>query len=275
MGKMVARIEAEDAEALLSDGRRRRTIRSREAVLDSLISCFEEGVLKPSAAEVAQRAGISERTVFRHFADSENLYLAASARQRPLYEASFALARRDGSYAERAEFLADARAKLYEEVAPLRRVALLHAPFEPIVARQLEAAANAARRQIEVLFAPELGGLGSAARSELTAALDAVSSFAFWEELRSTQGTAVAKARRIVAGSLTALLAGRVSELRPATPKGRDEDIRPTKAALRTASTAKPESRRGGKAVGAKLPAPKSKAAAKQSKPARARASSR
>ncbi|MGH9111849.1 MAG: TetR/AcrR family transcriptional regulator, partial [Acidimicrobiales bacterium] len=64
-----------------ADGRRQRTERSRAAVIDALLSLYDDGAVWPAAAEVAKRAGVSTRSVFRHFADLDGLAEAAIERQ--------------------------------------------------------------------------------------------------------------------------------------------------------------------------------------------------
>src|ERR1700689_2883238 len=49
------------------DGRRLRRDRNREAVVDALLDLYSEGNLRPSTAEIAERAGISPRSLFRYF----------------------------------------------------------------------------------------------------------------------------------------------------------------------------------------------------------------
>ena len=42
---------------------------------------LEEGYLRPTSAEVAERAGVSLRSVFQHFEDMESLYAAVADAQ--------------------------------------------------------------------------------------------------------------------------------------------------------------------------------------------------
>ena len=51
------------------DGRTVRAERTRQALVDSLLNLLDEGQLTPTAAEIAARAGVSERSVFQHFPD--------------------------------------------------------------------------------------------------------------------------------------------------------------------------------------------------------------
>ena len=63
------------------DGRRLRREQNREAVLDALVGLFTEGFYQPSANEIAERAGISPRSLFRYFDDVDDLNRAAIERQ--------------------------------------------------------------------------------------------------------------------------------------------------------------------------------------------------
>lgn len=55
------------------DGRLQRSVRSRQKILDAIVNLVEEGNLAPTAEQVARRAGVGLRTVFRHFDDMEAL----------------------------------------------------------------------------------------------------------------------------------------------------------------------------------------------------------
>src|SRR4051794_41965076 len=73
------------------DRRRLRTERGRELVVTALLEFFDEGEPQPGAARIAERAGVSERSVFRYFDDLDALAAEAVARQirrtRELYAA--------------------------------------------------------------------------------------------------------------------------------------------------------------------------------------------
>ena len=59
-----------------AEGRSARAQRTRAAVVDALMGLLRDGSLAPGAREVAERAGVSTRTVFAHFATLEDLYQA-------------------------------------------------------------------------------------------------------------------------------------------------------------------------------------------------------
>ena len=57
-----------------SDGRVHRSVVTREKIVSALTALIYEGHLSPTAEQVAQRADIGLRTVFRHFDDMDSLY---------------------------------------------------------------------------------------------------------------------------------------------------------------------------------------------------------
>lgn len=71
-----------------SDGRRQRSQRSREKILEAMWALMLEGDMEPSAADIAEKAGVGLRSVFRHFEDMETIHrelvLLAEANVTPL-----------------------------------------------------------------------------------------------------------------------------------------------------------------------------------------------
>ena len=63
-----------EAAARQRDGRTVRAERTRQALVDALLGLLDAGVLSPTAAAIAQRAGVSERSLFQHFPDREALF---------------------------------------------------------------------------------------------------------------------------------------------------------------------------------------------------------
>ncbi|MBV8463124.1 MAG: helix-turn-helix transcriptional regulator, partial [Acidimicrobiales bacterium] len=60
-----------------TDGRRRRRLTNRGTVVDALLDLYREGNLRPSTDEIAERAGLSPRSLFRYFEDVDDLAGAA------------------------------------------------------------------------------------------------------------------------------------------------------------------------------------------------------
>ncbi len=187
-----------DASAI-TDGRVLRGERNRTALVEALLELVDEGDVHPTAPRIAERAGLSLRTVFQHFADMESLYAAVADRQTERVRAlvaetvdpSLPLARRiDG--------LVEQRARFYETVTPVRRASLLVAHRSPELTARLEGVTRYLRRQLATTFEPELAALDRGRRSDVLSALEVATSWETWDSLRRGQRRSAAAAARTV-----------------------------------------------------------------------------
>src|SRR5205085_6243189 len=64
----------------LQAGRGDRVARTREAIVSSTLTLAMEGEVAPIVRDIAKLAGVSARTVFQHFADTAELYVAVLGR---------------------------------------------------------------------------------------------------------------------------------------------------------------------------------------------------
>ena len=90
-----------DSAAKKPDGRLLRSERSRQQIIDATQELVNEGVLVPTAQNVADRAEVGIRTVFRHFADMEALFATMDTQLRETYEDLFLGGDRAGALSER------------------------------------------------------------------------------------------------------------------------------------------------------------------------------
>lgn len=201
------RDEASAAESASVDGRTARRDRNRDAVLDAVIELFTEGQVELVAADVAERSGVSLRSVYRYFDDLEALARAAIARQTERFAPLAALADdRSGTLDERIDRIIDVRLRLYEAVGATRRAAIQRAASNPILADQLERTRVLLDRQVEALFAPELDALEPKVRATVSPALDLLLTFESYDQLRRTRRLSGADTRRVLSATLTRLL---------------------------------------------------------------------
>jgi AcrR family transcriptional regulator len=192
------------------DGRNARRDRNSEAVLDAVNDLFTEGKLVPSVEEVAQRSGVSLRSVYRYFEDADELLRAAVARRVTLLADLFVLPEVGiGPIDERIARYVDHRLALYARLAPSVRAALLRAPHTPLIAEQIERRRRELLAQTEEHFAPELNRLGAAAGAATLACVDALCQFESVEHLRVRRRMSKARTRAALVQGLTALLAQR------------------------------------------------------------------
>jgi len=185
-----------------TDGRLRRGERSREAIVVALFELVGEGVLQPTAQQVAERAGVGIRSVFRHFDDMDSLYATMDER---LSADALPILREEvkGSVRERARALAQRRARLYERIGPYKRSANVQR-WRSNFLRTRHALLVRELRADLLRSLPEL----SDAPTETLDAIDLVLSFEAWERLRSDQRLSRERAEATLECALLALLGG-------------------------------------------------------------------
>ena len=154
------------------DGRRLRSERSRDAVIDALLGLYEAGVIRPSVAAIAEASGVSERSVFRHFTDLEDLAATAIERQFALVAPYFEPPSGDGDLARRVDAIVEHRVALAARMHHLARAASYHSVSSPTIAATVAQRRRHLRSQVETQFAPELRRRRSRPRARLLAQLD-------------------------------------------------------------------------------------------------------
>ena len=142
------------------DGRRARRHRSRDLAVDALLDLLNEGVVRPTAQQVAERSGVSLRSIFRIFDDVESLNAAACARQVTRVRHLFVDVPAEGTLDTRIDQVVTINGRLYESIAPVRRAALRAAPESAAVQETLARARGWVRAEVERVFAEELATAG-------------------------------------------------------------------------------------------------------------------
>ncbi|HET6953404.1 MAG TPA: TetR/AcrR family transcriptional regulator [Acidimicrobiales bacterium] len=198
---------APDCLVATPDGRSLRRDRNRDAVVEALLGLYRDGNLEPSADDVAARAGISARSLFRYFDDTGALVRTAIQRQQqhlgPLWALDTTAA---APFAERVERFVAARVRLLEGMGPVGRVARALATRQPLIAAELARIRAALRRQLVELFSPGLDGLAPGEREAALAAADVITSWEAWDLLLTDQGLDRAAAVAVVSAALHRLL---------------------------------------------------------------------
>jgi TetR/AcrR family transcriptional regulator of autoinduction and epiphytic fitness len=191
----------------LTDGRNQRRDRNRDAVVTALLELYREGRLRPSAEEIAARAGISVRSLFRYFDDVDALVRAAIARQQEHLAPLWALdTDPDRPFAERVErFVAD-RVRLLRGMGEVGRVARTLAVRQPLILAELARIRHALRAQLAELFAAEVDALPRGERRSVLAAADVVVSWESFDLMHNDQGLPVDDVETAMQGALVRLL---------------------------------------------------------------------
>jgi TetR/AcrR family transcriptional regulator, regulator of autoinduction and epiphytic fitness len=188
------------------DGRTVRAERTRQALVEALLSLLDEGEPRPTAAEIAARAGVSERSVFQHFPDREALLEAVAREQYKRVVPTLVPVDSSLPLAERIEQFSAQRARLYEQIGGVRRAGLLIEHESTSVAGWLRTARQQKAADVERVFLRELDALPPDEREPVRAALVMVCSWSAWDSWRTHQRLSVARSRAALEAALRALL---------------------------------------------------------------------
>lgn len=208
---------ATSALALSTDGRVRRAARSRAAIEDALFALVGEGIVQPTVQEVATRAGVAMRSVFRHFSDMESLFASVDVRLRQEALALLHEPNLRASLSDRISALARQRARIFEHIAPYKRAGDVQRWRSPYVQSQQAQLVDELRARLHA-WLPELDG----APAEVQEAVELTLSFESWDRLRRLQALGTTRA--------TAVLDHMVRTLLGAAPRARRA---PTRRAAR------------------------------------------
>jgi AcrR family transcriptional regulator len=172
-------------DAARADGRRLRREQNRTAVIEALLAMFRDGIYQPSTDEIAAKAGLSARSLFRYFDDVNDLHRAAADRAVQLALPLISLGTEPGEpTADKIRAVVSSRARLFEETGPAARALRAASTRREMLRGLLERNRSYLRRQINDVFAPELAEVGPAVQP----VLQVLCSFECYELLRYTQG---------------------------------------------------------------------------------------
>ncbi|HWF81141.1 MAG TPA: TetR/AcrR family transcriptional regulator [Streptosporangiaceae bacterium] len=188
-----------------ADGRAARSHRTKRAIIDAMRALHSEGDLRPTAPRIAERAGVSLRTVWQQFTDMEALLVEAVRRDSEILRSLVRRIEPDQPLARRVDTFVSQRARVLEEMTPTWRAARIHAPSSAELRSDRNRKTAAGRVELELVFAPEFDQLAGKQRDQLVEALHAISIWAFWESLRADLGLSPLRARELVRNAFAAL----------------------------------------------------------------------
>ena len=180
------------------DGRMERTERSRAKIVAALLNLVTSSTSHPTASEIAMQAGVSRRTLFRHFVDLDSLARAALASQHLDIDERYA------PPLETDESLEIVVAKLIhylvnvnEAMTPIRRLVQKSVGSHQGITEDLALARLQRLQRIELLlrrFLPKAHD----DRELRVRALGALSDWTLWHSLRSDQDLDTDEAQQVL-----------------------------------------------------------------------------
>ena len=185
-----------------SDGRRQRSERSQVAIVEAALTLISEERQVPTAQQIADRAGVSIRSFFRHFADMDALFLSADEMLGASYETLFAVTDRSGTLSQRISRAVDLYGNAFDQLCDLILCTQALAWRFPALQERYAYHQKRLRDELE-LWLPEVA-ISPRSRRE---AVHAVTSFEMWHRLRTHQRLSQKSSHAIIQELVTGLLA--------------------------------------------------------------------
>jgi hypothetical protein len=182
--------------ALKIDGRRRRSERTRLAIILAYLELLRRNPVMPTAAQIAEQTRCSTRSIFERFADLDALSLATADYAIVQGQAEAVARHVDADRPTRIRSHVETRAFACEKWLPLWRIITSQDQLAELKTRVvLVRLANIER--IELMYAPELSSLPEPPRRQLVIALATLSSFESWDQMRHCHDLSVEAAQGV------------------------------------------------------------------------------
>jgi AcrR family transcriptional regulator len=192
------------------DGRRQRSERTRQHILEAYVALLRDNPRPPTASQIADRAGYSVRSLFERFPDLLALSLAAADMAFARANAQAAIRDLNADRATRIRTQVETRAQVCEDWLPLWRALVLNQRASSQLKQRIRLVRDAMMARLEMMYRPELDTLDAIMRKRVLIALEAITDFESWARMRETAGLSVAEACRVWIRAIDGLL--------PATP---------------------------------------------------------
>jgi AcrR family transcriptional regulator len=205
----------------ISDGRHRRSERTRQTLIKAYLDLLREKQQPPTAPEIAKRAGCSARSVFERFSDILTLSLAAADYSFEQATAEAAVPNLDAELHIRLKSQVETRAAICEQWLPLWRALLRYHSASEELAIRIKRIRAAMVSRLALVYAPELSTLSDAEHSQLLVTLDVLTDFESWGRMREDHGLSVEAARELwikAIGRILPAAAGNPAHSNPLVP---------------------------------------------------------
>jgi len=176
-------------------GRGDRVARTREAIVSSTLTLAMEGEVAPIVRDIAKLAGVSARTVFQHFADTAELYVAVLGRVLTGARDDAQAAAPSAALDERITEVIGQRAGRYEKLLPMWTFVETLQRRSSEAGEQVNQMYTANREQLAECFGQELTTLPGENRERTLNALAMALTPESWIVLRERLGLTVDQAR--------------------------------------------------------------------------------
>lgn len=184
-----------------TDGRKLRSEDSKRRIVSAMLELVREGRIAPTAEEVARRAEVGLRTVFRRFKDMESLYAEMAGEINQRIESIVDEAGAGADWQKNLRQMVDRRLRVYEIIMPYRVAAeALKFQSTVLLTRHMEIVRDERQRLLALIPREMLDD------RLLVEGLEAALSFDMWNQLRNDQRLSAEEAGAVVKRIVSSLL---------------------------------------------------------------------
>jgi AcrR family transcriptional regulator len=182
------------ASGLVSDGRRLRSERTRQLIIEAYLALLRTDPRVPTAGQIAERAGYSVRSIFERFPDLLALRVAATDHAFAVGNAQAQLRNLDADRPTRIRTQVETRARTCESWLPLWRALNANQGESGELKMRIRMVREAILARLELMYRPELSTLGDRDRRSTLIALEALTDFESWGRMREDYDLSVERA---------------------------------------------------------------------------------
>ena len=188
------------------DGRRLRSERTRRLIIEAYMALVRESGQMPTAAQIAERAGYSVRSIFERFPDLTALRVAVTDYAIAEARASGALRDLDADRVTRIKSQVNQRGNGCERWLPLWRVLSADLSEAPDLRQRIGMIRQLSVMRMEMMFRPELSSVSDDVRKKVMLALEALLDFESWARMRELYGLSFEQASGVWIKAIDRLL---------------------------------------------------------------------
>ena len=188
------------------DGRRQRSERTRQYIIEAYLALLSESPKVPTGAQIAERAGYAVRSLFERFPDLLALSLAAADFAFAQASAQAVIRNVSADRPTRIRTQVETRAGTCERWLPLWRALVVNQHLSPELRQRIRLIRDAVVRRLELMYRPELSTLSEVERRRVLIALEALTDFESWARMRSDHALSIESAHALWIRTIDGLL---------------------------------------------------------------------
>lgn len=183
------------------DGRNLRTDDSRKKIVNAFLKLIRQGTVAPSAEDIAKKANVGLRTVFRRFKEMELLYREMMVELQNKFAPEVAKPWKTTGMENQLQELLERRSVMYEDLMPYRIASNYHKHHSEFIQQAIAYWNIVVQKNLENILP-----FNKSSEPVLFSAIETALSFDTWLQLRVDQNISPKQSYDIMKLSLTALL---------------------------------------------------------------------